>query len=149
MIINIWYLSQSYKHFVILSMLTRHRKKVVETDIRILFKSCQLNVIFISVIDSFLTKYCLYGNSLDFFTVPLHSPTGRHLPAIRAVQRNFHWGLQGCGNSQWSRERIMQWGIRQFQPITKGRYQSIGGHVSYPTDNHITARLGLCSSLAI
>ena len=31
---------------------------------------------------------------LDSFTVPLHSPNGRHLPAIRAVQRDCHWGLK-------------------------------------------------------
>ena len=53
--------------------------------------------------------------SLDSFTVPLHSPNDRHLPVVRAVQRD--WGLKNGGNSHWSREPIMQWGTRQSQSI--------------------------------
>ena len=34
------------------------------------------------------------------------------------------------------------------EPITKGRSQPIGGHVSYPTDSPIATRLGLYSSLS-
>ena len=89
--------------------------------------------------------------SLDSFTVPLNSPNGRHLPAVRAVQRDCNWGLKNGGNSHKSHEPIMQWGTRQsqsiFRPVTKGWCQPIGGHVSHPTDSPITARLGLCSSL--
>ena len=35
------------------------------------------------------------------------------------------------------------------QPITKGRCQSIGGHVSYPTHSPYAIRLGLRSSLSL
>ena len=31
------------------------------------------------------------NHSLDSFTVSLHSPNGRHLPVIRAVQGDFQW----------------------------------------------------------
>ena len=86
---------------------------------------------------------------IDTFTVPLHRPNGRQ-PAVRAVQRDCHWGLKN--SSHWSCEPIMQWGIGQSQTIFtptnhKAWCQSIGGHVSYPTDSPITTRLGLCSSL--
>ena len=30
--------------------------------------------------------------------------------AIRAVQRDCHWGLKNSGNSHWSHEPIMEWG---------------------------------------
>ena len=90
--------------------------------------------------------------SIDSFTVPLHSPNGRLLPAVRAVQRDCHWGLNNSWNSHWSREPIMQWelgnpNLSLYQPITKGWCQPIGGHVTYPTDRPIAIRLGLCSSL--
>ena len=88
---------------------------------------------------------------LDSFTVPLHSPNGRHLPAVRAVQRDCHWGMKNGGNSHWSYEPIMQWDTRQsqfiFRPITKAWCQPVRGHVLYPTDSPISTRLGLCSSL--
>ena len=51
----------------------------------------------------------------DSFTVPLHGPNGR--PAVRAVQRDCHWGLKNSGNSHWSCKPIMQWGTRQSQSI--------------------------------
>ena len=90
-------------------------------------------------------------NQLDSFTVPLHSPNGRHLPAVRTVQRDCHWGLKNDGNSHWSCESIMQWGnnpnLYLNQPITKAWCQPTGSHVSYPTDSPIATRLILCSSL--
>ena len=52
---------------------------------------------------------------LDYFTVPLHSLNGRQLPAVRAVQRDCHWGLKNSWNPHWSREPIMQWGTGQSQ----------------------------------
>ena len=76
--------------------------------------------------------------TVDSFTVPLHSPSGRNLPAVRAVQGDGHWGLKNGGNSYWSRELIMQWSARQSQcifrkkTITKAWCQPIGGYVSYP-----------------
>ena len=51
------------------------------------------------------------------FTVPLHNPIGRQMPAIRVVQRDCHWGLKNGGNSHWSREPILQWGTRQSQHL--------------------------------
>ena len=36
--------------------------------------------------------------TLDSFTVPLHSPNGRHLPAIRAVQGDCQWPVKNGGN---------------------------------------------------
>ena len=88
---------------------------------------------------------------LDSFTVPLHSPNGRHLPAVRAVQRDCHWGMKNGGNSHWSYEPIMQWDTRQsqcmFRLITEAWCQPVRGHVLYPTDSPIATRLGLCSSL--
>ena len=88
---------------------------------------------------------------LDSFTVPLHSPNNRHLPAVRAVQRDCHWSLKNGGNSHWSREPITQWGTRQSQSIFrptnhKGWCQRIEGHVSYPTGSPIATGFGLCSS---
>ena len=55
--------------------------------------------------------------SLESFTVPLHSPNGRHLPAVRAVQRDCHWGMKNGGNSHCSHKPIIQWGTRQSQSI--------------------------------
>ena len=56
---------------------------------------------------------------LDSFPVPLHSPNSRHLPAIRAVQRDCHGGVENSGNSHWSCEPMMQWGTRQSQAISR------------------------------
>ena len=90
---------------------------------------------------------------LDVFTVPLHSPNSRHLPAVRVVQWDWQRGLKNLENSHWSGEPIMQRSTRQFQsidqPIINGWCQSIGSHVSYPTVSSIATRLGLCSSLTI
>ena len=65
-------------------------------------------------------KPYLYTKSspfLDSFTVPLHCPNGRQMPAVGAVQRDCHWGLENRGNSHCSHEPIMQWGTRQSQSI--------------------------------
>ena len=91
---------------------------------------------------------------LDSFTVPLHSANDRHSPAVRTVQRDCHWGL----TKRWEFPLVtcdhIAMGTRQSQsifrpPITKGWCQPIWGHVSYPTDNPIATRLGLCSSLCV
>ena len=84
------------------------------------------------------------------FTVPLHSPNGRHLPAVRAVQSDCHWGLKNGRNSHWSRDPIIQRSTRQSQSIfrpTNHKRVMPGGHVSYPTDSPIASRLRLWSSL--
>ena len=44
---------------------------------------------------------------MDSFTVSLYSPNGRHLPAVRAVQRDCHWLLKSGGNPCQSREPII------------------------------------------
>ena len=79
----------------------------------------------------------LVSSVLDSFTVPLHSPNGRHLPAVRVVQRDCHWGLKNGG-------ALGNPNLYFDQPITKARCQPIRGNVSYPTDSW----LGLCSSLS-
>ena len=56
--------------------------------------------------------------ALDSFTVPLHSPNSRHLPAVRAVQGDFQWPLQKRGNFPWSHEVTMHCDMRQSQPIS-------------------------------
>ena len=55
------------------------------------------------------------GVLVDSFTVHLHSPNSR--PAVRAVQRDCHWGLKNGKNSHWSCKPIIQWGTRQSQYI--------------------------------
>ena len=77
---------------------------------------------------SWLWRPFLFIGMLDSFTVPLHSPNGRHLPAVRAVlapgnptlwlrnwpvraravQSNCHWGVENGGNSHRSRQPITQ-----------------------------------------
>ena len=91
--------------------------------------------------------------NVDSFTIPLHSPNGRRLPVVRAIQRDCHWDLKNGGNSHRSREPIMQWGTRQSQSIFRPtNHKSViptGGHVPYPTDSPIATRLGLCSRLIV
>ena len=67
---------------------------------------------------------------LDSFTVPLHSPNGRHLPAIRAVQWDCQWDLKNGRNSHWSCEQIMQQGTRLSQSIFWSTNQSQKGDAS-------------------
>ena len=52
---------------------------------------------------------------LDSFTVSLHSPNGRQMPAVRAVQGDCQWPLKNSKNSHWSHQPIMHhvWGIPQ------------------------------------
>ena len=61
-------------------------------------------------------KHCT--QTLDYFTVSLHSPNGRHLPAVRAVQGYCQWPLKNNGNSYWSLEPTMhcRWGFPQSTP---------------------------------
>ena len=73
---------------------------------------------------------------IDYFTVPLHSPNGRHLPSIRAVQGDCQWHLKISGNSHQSCESIyFDWGNPNLylnQTVTKGWCQS---NDSNPTEN--------------
>ena len=41
---------------------------------------------------------------IDYFTIQLHSPKSKHLPAVRAMQGDCQWGLKNGGNSRQSRE---------------------------------------------
>ena len=66
-----------------------------------------------------IKEICSEHLGVDSFRVPFHSPNGRHLPAVRAVQGDCHWGLKNGGNSHWSCEPIMQWGTRQSQSIIR------------------------------
>ena len=92
------------------------------------------------------------GLVIDSFTVPLHSPNGRHLPAIKAVQWDYQWHMKNGGNTSWSNEPTIRlnWGNPNLwldQPITKGWHQITGNNVSYPTKCSNAKRLWLCSSL--
>ena len=51
--------------------------------------------------------------AIDSFTVSLHSTNGRHLPAVRALQRDCQLPLKIGGNSHWSHEPIRHciWGV--------------------------------------
>ena len=53
--------------------------------------------------------------SLDSFTVYLHSPNGRYLPAVTVLQEHCKWPLKNGGNSHWSLEPMMHqmWGVPQ------------------------------------
>ena len=39
----------------------------------------------------------VYSDIIDYFTMPLHNPNDRHLPSVRTVPRDCHWGL----NKRW------------------------------------------------
>ena len=73
------------------------------------------------------------GSVLDYFTLPLHSPNSKHLPAVRAVQRDCHWLLKNGWNSIQSQKPTMLCNrgnpnLYFNQPNTKGWCQLIGGH---------------------
>ena len=70
---------------------------------------------------------------IDCFTIPLHSPNSRHMPATRAVQWDCHWLLKIGGNSNQSQKPTMlcDWGNPNLyfdQPITKGWCWLTGSH---------------------
>ena len=44
---------------------------------------------------------------IDYFTVSLHSPNGRHLPAVKAAQGDCQWILKNGRNSHRSTEHIV------------------------------------------
>ena len=77
---------------------------------------------------------------------------GSCLPAIRAVQRDCHWGMKNGGNSHWSREPIMQWSTRQsqsiFRPTNGKREMQAIPDIVVPTASTIATWIGLWSSLA-
>ena len=88
----------------------------------------------------------------DFFTVSLHSPNSRQMPASRAAQGNSQWPQESSENSYWSCDPTIHCDSGNpnrylYQPITKVWCQSIWGHVSYPTDSLTAIRPGLCNSL--
>ena len=97
------------------------------------------------------TNFAVFSCALDSFTVSLHSPNSRHLPAVRATQGDCQWPLKNVGNSHRSHEpRIhCNWGIPNLyldQLITKG-CQLIWDYVSYPTECSTAIWMGLCISL--
>ena len=85
---------------------------------------------------------------LDSFTAPLHSPNGRHLPAIRAVKVDCQWPLNNCGNSHHSYVPGIHcnWGISQpiFRPAN---YKRMIPAITHPTDSPTATSLWLCISL--
>ena len=91
---------------------------------------------------------------LDSFTVSLHSPHGRHLPVVRAVQGDCQWPLKKHGgNSHRLREPTMSFNTRQswpiFRPTNHGRVMPANWKpcLIYLTDSLNATNLGLCSSL--
>ena len=93
-----------------------------------------------------------YWRLIDSFTVPLHSPKGRHFPAFRVVPRDCQWHLKNVGNSHWLGQPMIQSDTGQSQSIfgpTKHKRwcQPIGGCASYPTDSPTATKLRLCNSL--
>ena len=92
--------------------------------------------------------------ALKLFTVSLHNPSGKHLPAIRAVQMDCQWPVQNGGNFHYSHEPTMHCNTMQnqstFWPTNQnGWCQSNEGHVPYPIDSPNSSRRGLCSSLQL
>ena len=92
---------------------------------------------------------------IDSFTVALHSPNDRHLPAVRAEQRDCHCrGLENGGNPHWSREPMMQWDTRKSQSIFRTtNHKSVMPANWRPCliphwQSHCHP-LGLCSSLSV
>ena len=72
----------------------------------------------------------------DSFTVPLHNPNATYLPGLRAVWGDCSSPLENGGNSHMSPECIATEACDNWyldQPITKGWWQPITGHVSYCT----------------
>ena len=59
--------------------------------------------------------------SLESFTVSLHSPNGRHLPAIRAVQGDCQWSLKNSGNTHRSHESTIRQSQLIFRPANHKR----------------------------
>ena len=85
---------------------------------------------------------------IDSFTVFLHSPNGRHLPAVRAVQGDCQWPLK-MENSHRSREPTMHCDTEQSQPIFIPTHHKKGWCQPHnPTDSPYTITLWLFNSLA-
>ena len=72
------------------------------------------------------------GLAVDSFTVSLHSPNSRHLPAVRAVQRDCQWPLKTMEipTSHVSPQSILTEAILSYldQPITKGWSPHLTSH---------------------
>ena len=91
--------------------------------------------------------------SVDSFTVPLHNSNGRHLPAIRAVQRDHQWRLKNGGNSHGSLEPIISQNSVKVSPSLyldqpiKELATSANGRPRLIADSPNGTILGLCNSL--
>ena len=93
----------------------------------------------------------LFPHPLHSFTVSLHSPKGRHLPAVRAVHGDYQWLLKNIEIPTITRvRRRHDWSIpKQYsgQLIIKYWCQQIGDLASYLTDSPTAGSPGLCCSL--
>ena len=94
----------------------------------------------------------MYGElvGIDAFTVSLHSPNGRQMPAIRAVQGDCQWPWK------WWKFPLVIWAQGSLQRRHLPTYiktiqpqRGSTSHVPYPTDSPTATRLGLCISLAM
>ena len=93
-------------------------------------------------------------SDIDSFTVSLHSPNGKHLLDVRAVQGGCQWPLKNVSNSDLSCEPTIHcdWdnpGLYLDHPMKKGWCQPFADHVSYPSHNLNGTKLGLYQSLAV
>ena len=71
-------------------------------------------------------------------SVSLHSPNGRQMPAVGAVQEDCQWNLKNCVNChRWHEPKIhCDWSNLDLyldQAVTKGVCQPTEDHGSYPT----------------
>ena len=85
------------------------------------------------------------GSHVDSFTVSLHSPNGRHLPAVTAVQGGCQWPFKTVIIPT---AHVSPACNALGQPTTQPATRPNGSHASHPTDSPIATRLRLWSSLA-
>ena len=92
-------------------------------------------------------------SSVDTFTVSLHSPNGRHWPALRTVQGHYQWPLEKSMNSHLpgspNKENTMLMGIPPAE-IKPANHESVDASQVGPclqTFSPTATNLGLCNSL--
>ena len=92
-------------------------------------------------------------NTIDSFTVSMHSRNGRQLPVVRAVQETVSgfWNRTIFQPITWAQRTLR---LRHSQPMFRPANhklccQTLRRHISYPVDSPTATRLELCSSLEI
>ena len=90
----------------------------------------------------------------DSFTVPLHNPNDRHLPAVRVVQGDYQRPLKNGGNFNRSHVLLIHSAIMESQPIFRlfAQYKVTSANWKPCLTLHwqsFATRLRLCSSLPL